>query len=193
MHHHHSQSHPKRGGMCRRFAHDERAEDAHRHGRRHHRGHRGGGGRFFGHGDLRLVILHLIAEKSRHGYEIIKAIEERAGGAYSPSPGVIYPTLTLLEELGYVTVVEEAGRKSHEVTEQGRAFLEANRPALEALLARMGGPGRDGGGPAPQVVRAMENLRLALRMRLARGPLTQDEAQAIAAALDAAATSVERT
>jgi DNA-binding PadR family transcriptional regulator len=68
--------------------------------RRHGGGHgRSGLRRFFAHGDLRLVILRLIAEKPRHGYEIIKAIEERVAGAYSPSPGVIYPTLTLLEEL----------------------------------------------------------------------------------------------
>ena len=101
-----------------------------------------------------------------------------SAAAYSPSPGVIYPTLTLLEELGYVTVgtAGEGGRKLHEVTDQGRAFLEANRPTLDALLARMDEAGRaQGGGPAPQIVRAMENLKLALRMRMAarsadRGP-----------------------
>jgi DNA-binding PadR family transcriptional regulator len=161
---------------------------------------RGGGGRFglgrfFAHGDLRLVILHLIAEKPRHGYEIIKAIEERVAGAYSPSPGVIYPTLTLLEELGYVTVVAGDGaKKLHEITAEGRAFLDANRPAVDALLARMAEASRaHGGGPAPQVVRAMENLKLALRMRLVRGPLSEEQANAVAAALDAAATRVERT
>lgn len=146
--------HPHRGGHDRRFA----------------RGGRFGLGRFFAHGDLRLVILRLVAEKPRHGYELIKAIEGRAGGAHSPSPGVIYPTLTLLEELGYVAVGEGGGgKKLHEITAEGRAFLEANRPAVEALLARMDEAGRaHGGGPAPQVVRAMENLRLALRLRLAR-------------------------
>ena len=81
--------------------HDDRELGHHRHGRG---GGRSGLGRFFAHGDLRLVILQLIAEKPRHGYEIIKAIEEQVGGAYSPSPGVVYPTLTLLEELGHVTV-----------------------------------------------------------------------------------------
>lgn len=165
-----------------------RFEDGPRFGR-----HRGGLGRFFAHGDLRLVILALIAEKPRHGYEIIKAIEERVGGAYSPSPGVIYPTLTLLEELGQVTATAEGGRKLHEVTEAGRAALEASRPALDALLARMEEAGRAAGdGPAPQILRAMENLRLALRLRLARGPLSPEQADAVAAALDAAATGVER-
>ncbi|GGJ12197.1 PadR family transcriptional regulator [Neoroseomonas lacus] len=192
-HAHHG--HREHGHGCR-FARPDRPEDGHHGGRGRHGGGRSGLGRFFAHGDLRLVILALIAEKPRHGYEIIKAIEERVGGSYSPSPGVIYPTLTLLEELGYVTVATpaEGGRKLHEVTDQGRAFLEANRPTLDALLARMDEAGRaQGGGPAPQVVRAMENLKLALRMRMARGPLTTEQADAVAAALDAAATGVERS
>ena len=160
---------------------------------------RGGGGhklgRFFAHGDLRLVILHLIAEKPRHGYEIIKAVEERVAGAYSPSPGVIYPTLTLLEELGYVTTAAGDGaKKLHDITAEGRAFLDANRSTVNALLARMAEASRaHGGGPAPQVVRAMENLKLALRMRLSRGPLSEEQANAVAAALDGAATGVERS
>lgn len=189
-HRHHGHHHD-----CR-FARPDRSEEGHHFGRGRHGGGRSGLGRFFAHGDLRLVILALIAEKPRHGYEIIKAIEERVGGSYSPSPGVIYPTLTLLEELGYVTVAipAEGGRKLHEVTEQGRAFLEANRSTLDALLARMDEAGRaQGGGPAPQIVRAMENLKLAMRLRMARGPLTPEQADAVAAALDAAATGVERS
>src|SRR5437763_6693299 len=78
----------------------------HMHGR-----HRFGGGRVFEQGDLRLVILKLISEKPAHGYELIKQVEERLGGAYSPSPGVIYPTLTLLEELGYLTMAPGEGAK----------------------------------------------------------------------------------
>ena len=155
---------------------------------------RSGLGRFFAHGDLRLVILHLIAEKPRHGYEIIKAIEDQVGGAYSPSPGVIYPTLTLLEELGHVTVTAgDGGKKLHTITQEGRAYLDAYRPAVEALVARMEEAGRThGGGPAPQILRAMENLKLALRLRLARGPLSEPQVNAVAAAIDAAATGVER-
>jgi DNA-binding PadR family transcriptional regulator len=186
-----------RHAHCRRFARAERGRDGTRlgYGRHGGGGGRSGLGRFFAHGDLRLVILHLIAEKPRHGYEIIKAIEERVAGAYSPSPGVIYPTLTLLEELGYVTVsaAGEGAKKLHEITAQGRAFLDANRPALDALLARMEEASRaHGGGPAPQIVRAMENLELALRLRLSRGPLSAEQADVVAAALDAAATTVER-
>src|ERR1700732_1421526 len=103
----------------------------HRHngcgGEGHARGHCGGrhhtrggwrGGRVFDHGDLRLLILQLVAEKPRHGYELIKAIEEQLGGSYSPSPGVIYPTLTMLEELGYATVAapSDGGKKLYTVT-----------------------------------------------------------------------------
>jgi DNA-binding PadR family transcriptional regulator len=140
------------------------------------------------------VILHLIAEKPRHGYEIIKAIEEQVGGAYSPSPGVIYPTLTLLEELGHVTVsAGDGAKKLHAITPEGRAYLEAYRPAVDALLARMEEASRvHGGGPAPQIVRAMENLKLALRLRLSRGPLSEQQINTVAAAIDAAATGVER-
>ena len=186
-------------GHSRRFARGEHGQDGMHlgHGRhdRFTRGGRSGLGRFFAHGDLRLVILRLIAEKPRHGYEIIKAIEEQVAGAYSPSPGVIYPTLTLLEELGYVTVsAGEGAKKLHAITAEGRSYLDANRAAVDALLARMVEASRvHGGGPAPQVLRAMENLKLALRMRLSRGPLSAEQVNAVAAALDAAATSVERT
>lgn len=175
-----------------------------RHARRDHghddtfprRRHHGGGhglGRFFAHGDLRLVILHLIAEKPRHGYDIIKAIEDGVAGAYSPSPGVIYPTLTLLEELGYVTATTEGAKKLHAITAEGRAFLEANRNALDALLNRMSeaGPVR-GGGRSPAVMRAMENLKVALRLRMARGSITDEQIDGIAAAIDAAAAKVEK-
>ena len=152
-------------------------------------------GRLFAHGDLRLVILALIAEKPRYGYEIIKAIEDAVAGAYSPSPGTIYPTLTLLEELGHVTVApsEDGTKKLHAITDAGRSFLEANRPALDALRQRMEEAGKaQASAEAPQIVRAMENLRLALRLRLAHGALTPEQVDALAAALDAAATAIER-
>src|SRR3569832_1692026 len=84
--------------------------------------------RLFEHGDLRFVVLDLIAEKPRHGYEVIKAIEERVGGAYSPSPGVVYPTLTMLEELGCITQSPEAGgKKLYTITPEGETVLADNR------------------------------------------------------------------
>lgn len=181
----------------RRFAKFARRARGMGEGHHHGHSHLGGGrhalGRFFAHGDLRLVILHLIAEKPRHGYDIIKAIEDAVSGAYSPSPGVIYPTLTLLEELGYVTASADGAKKLHAITDEGRAFLEANRAALDALLARMGEAGAvSGGGRALAVKRAMENLKLALRMRMARGSLSDEQIDAIAAAIDATATRVEK-
>lgn len=163
------------------------------HGRHMHPGGgRGGLGRFFAHGDLRLVILHLIAEKPRHGYDIIKEIEESVAGAYSPSPGVVYPTLTLLEELGYVIAESEGAKKLYTITDEGRAFLEANKAALDALLDRMGEAGAGRGGRAIGVIRAMQNLKMALRLRMASGPLSDEQIDAIAAAIDAAAARVEK-
>ena len=163
-----------------------------RHGRH---GHHGGdrSGRLFDHGELRFVVLHLIAEKPRHGYEIIKAIEDRAGGAYSPSPGVIYPTLTMLEELGYTALTEQDGKKLYALTEAGVAYLRENQRTLDGVAARLAeAAAARGDGPAPQIVRAVENLRLALRLRLSRGALTEAQIRAVAAALDAAATAVEQ-
>jgi len=157
-------------------------------GGRGHRLHR-----LFAHGDLHLVILHLIAEKPRHGYEIIKAVEEMVAGAYSPSPGTVYPALTMLEEQGHIAVAgTEGNRKLYAATEGGQAYLDANRAELETLLARMRHAGeKRRGEDAPQIVRAMENLRLALRLRLERGPLDETQAQAVAAALDRAAGEIE--
>jgi DNA-binding PadR family transcriptional regulator len=100
----------------------------------------------------------------------------------------------MLEELGHATVSPGDGaKKLYAVTAEGRAYLDAYRPAVEALLARMQEAGRvHGGGPAPQVLRAMENLKLALRMRLSRGPLSDEQVNTVAAAIDGAAVSVER-
>ena len=160
-----------------------------------HRGRHGMRGRIFDHGDLRYLLLHLIAEKPSHGYELIKAIEEKFGGMYSPSPGVIYPTLTMLEELGHIRPAEGDGtKKAYAVTEEGTAFLAANRPAVEQVLQRMAAAVEAfGGGPAPEILRAMHNLRLALRIRLGRGALAGDEVRRVTEILDRAAGEVERS
>jgi DNA-binding PadR family transcriptional regulator len=148
----------------------------------------------FDYGELRLLLLAMIAERPRHGYELIKAIEERFGGSYSPSPGVIYPTLSWLDDMGYARIeAEEAGRKRYRITAEGEAFLVANRAAADELLARAGEAGRGADHVPAPVVRAMENLKLAMRLRLRRGPVDQASAETIAAALDAAAQTVERS
>ena len=161
------------------------------------RGHRHGGGmrRMFDQGDLRLIVLALIAEQPRHGYDLIKEIERRVGGAYAPSPGVIYPLLTLLEEMGLAQLsASEGAKKLYAITSEGEAELSANRSHVDALLARISAAGEHSSRTrAPQLVRAFENLKLALRLRLERGPLDEAQIQAIAGAIDAAAQSIERS
>ena len=94
-------------------------------------------GRMLAQGDLKLLALALIAEQPRHGYELIKLIEDKTRGAYSPSPGVVYPTLTFLEEAGYVTAESEGAKKRYTITEEGRAYLEENRDIADMVLARL--------------------------------------------------------
>jgi len=176
--------------------HGERSREDRRHARPthhdhdHHDRHRRGGrlARLFEHGDLKLLILHLIAEKPRHGYELIKAVEDLAGGAYAPSPGIIYPTLTLLEELGHITATTEGARKRYTIAEPGQAALTNSQDAITSILTRItAAQPRD---PAPPILRAMENLKTALRLKLtAEQP--PETTQKIAAALDHAARQIE--
>lgn len=163
-----------------------------------HRMWGGGGGRrgrMFEQGALRLVILRLLSEKPRHGYEIIKAVEEAFGGGYTPSPGIVYPTLTLLEELGYATVTaQEGGKRLFAITPEGETFLGENAKQADGVFARMHAAREAfGGGPPPPVLRAMENLRMAGRMRLARGDLSEDVISTIVEALDEAARKIEKS
>ena len=108
-------------------------------GARRGRGGPGGQrGRMFEQGDLKLVILRLLEEKPRHGYDIIKEIEERFGGTYAPSPGTVYPTLTMLEDMGYAKgTVEEGGKKIYAITEEGRKHLADNSQAVDSIFERM--------------------------------------------------------
>jgi DNA-binding PadR family transcriptional regulator len=102
------------------------------------RGRRRGPGRMFEQGDLKYVILRLLEEKPRHGYEVIKELEDRFGGAYSPSPGTVYPTLTMLEDLGYAgATLEEGGRKIYEITDAGRAYLKEHSETVDGIFERM--------------------------------------------------------
>ena len=94
-------------------------------------------GRMLAQGDLRLIALALIAEQPRHGYEIIKLLEEKTADWYSPSPGIVYPTLTYLEEVGYVTAQTEGAKKLYAITPEGRVYLEANRDVVDAVLDRL--------------------------------------------------------
>jgi DNA-binding PadR family transcriptional regulator len=101
----------------------------------------GGGGmrsaRVLASGDLQLLILLLLSEKPRHGYEIIKAIEEHSSGVYTPSPGMVYPALTFLEETGYATATAEGTKKLFSITTDGTEHLTKNRSAAEELWNRL--------------------------------------------------------
>jgi DNA-binding PadR family transcriptional regulator len=176
-----------------RRAHDGFERGHHRFGRHWRGGFEPREGRTFDSGDLRLVVLALLQEKPRHGYEIIKELGERVGGGYSPSPGVVYPTLTMLEEMGYATVAQDqAGRKAYTLTGEGEAFLAANRPQVDAIFARLEGANADRRGDFAPLLRAMENLRMAVRLRMRRRDATSAQIQAIADVLDEAAKTIER-
>jgi DNA-binding PadR family transcriptional regulator len=154
-------------------------------------GGRRGGGRLLGHGDLKLLLLALIEQQPRHGYELIRTIEEMFHGHYSPSPGAIYPTLTMLEELGYASVEsEQGGRKLYAITEEGRAYLQANRAAVDAMTERTRHNARlIAKLSLPMSVRkAMHQLKHAVLMRGA--DWNKAEAQRVAEILERAAAEI---
>jgi DNA-binding PadR family transcriptional regulator len=99
-------------------------------------------GRRLASGDLQLVLLALLEKQPSHGYELIKALEERSGGFYSPSPGMIYPALTWLEEVGYASVTAEGAKKLYSITDAGRAYLNQNRDVTNAMLGQLEFVGR---------------------------------------------------
>lgn len=151
-------------------------------------------GRMFESGELRLVLLRLVADEPRHGYDLIRAIEDLTGGSYVPSPGVIYPTLTLLEEMGLIEQTPgEGSRKPFQMTDSGRAYLEKNAEEADELIRRLRAMSpshhRDGGSP---VWRAMRNLGMALRNRLHGGDLTEETVHELAALIDEFAQRIER-
>jgi DNA-binding PadR family transcriptional regulator len=158
-------------------------------------------GRMLAQGDLRLIVLALIAEQPRHGYEIIKLIEEKTSGWYGPSPGIVYPTLTYLEDLGYLTAQAEGAKKLYTITDEGRDHLDQSRDLADAVLDRLAAIGeraarwrgreRDARhGPAfpPLVEAALDNLRAAAAKRLA----DDAEAEAVVEILARAAADLRR-
>jgi DNA-binding PadR family transcriptional regulator len=159
-------------------------------------GERGGGRgrrRMFEGGELRLVILLLLEGEPRHGYDVIREIETRTGGAYAPSPGIVYPTLTLLEELGQVEVQpSEGAKKLYAITPSGSAHLTENRREAEAALARFEElRAKSAVVDAGPVFRAMGNLKAVLQQRLAGEP-DKDLLFQVADLIDEAARKIER-
>ena len=189
--HHHHRRHDcgPRGGMFRRgpfefsWTYDEEGG-----------GFRGRGGRrrMFDGDELRLILLGLLEEQPRHGYDLIREIEERTGGSYAPSPGVVYPSLTMLEEMGHIDEVKDEGaRKRFAISEAGRTHLAERREEVDGLLARLNqmGEHRARSERAP-LRRAMASLHMALRQALMEG----DEARAheIVDILDEETRKIER-
>ena len=160
------------------------------------RGGRHGGRRgMFDNTELQLLLLHLIAEKPRHGYELMRAIEDLSRGAYMPSPGIAYPTLSMLKDLGYITEAEaeaEHARRTFSITAEGRKHLDAHAPAVASLLQRLGAVASDRERTdAAPVRRAMQNLKSALFDKLATD-VSRETVLSIAALIDEAAQKIER-
>ncbi len=163
-----------------------------------------GGGDFrwarkLGSKDLQLLILSLLGERSAHGYELIKTIEERSGGFYTPSPGMIYPALTYLDEIGHASIEQEGSRKLYRITPEGQSHLASNRSAADAIvdaLSRIGSRMDDvreafaGGGDSDasdEIHRARHDLKAALRRKRACDP---KEAKRIAQILNRATAEI---
>jgi len=177
----------------------------HHHPHHGHRGAEGGFGpgfgpgrgrrrRLFEGGELRLVLLKLIEEQPRHGYDLIRELEARSGGAYAPSPGVVYPTTTLLLDMGLVEEAGgETGRKLFAVTEAGRAHLAEHAAELEAAFGRLQAVAdvRERTDAAP-VARALQNLKLAVHNRLSQEGVEKSVILDVADLIDEAARKIER-
>lgn len=209
MHHHHHFEHPSMW---------------HGAGRGDHRGHGGRGGwsdgpggfggdfgdgmprgRKFSSDDLQLLLLAMLGRQPSHGYELIKALEAHSNGFYSPSPGMVYPALTYLEELGYVTVESEGNRKRYALSVPGREYLDANRDRAELMLAKLAHIARKmdmvrrafageeladtaEGGWVPELIEARRALKHAL---IRRSDAPADEQRRIAAILARAVVQIE--
>jgi len=157
-------------------------------------GRRGRRGRMFESGELRLVLLKLIADQPRHGYDLIRAIEELTHGSYAPSPGVVYPTLTMLQDMGLIQeAAADGARKAFAITADGEAHLAERAEEVESLLARLedAGEGKRRAGGRP-IKRAVGNLLSALWHRVAAEDMSEERLHEIAAILDEAAQKIER-
>jgi DNA-binding PadR family transcriptional regulator len=143
--------------------------------------------------ELRLVLLSLIAEQPRHGYDLIREIEERTGGEYAPSPGIVYPTLTMLQDMGLIVESDAAGtRKVYAATLEGTQHLAEKKEEAAALLARIEELKSAQRGDRAPVRRAMRNLHLALAEKVARSD-NDELMHKIAALLDEVTQKIERT
>ena len=142
--------------------------------------------------ELQLVLLALLAEQPAHGYELIRKLEVRSGGFYTPSPGMIYPALTYLEEIGHATVEADGAKKLYRITDAGEAALEEKKAVVDAIFRRMAALNERFEGPSPRIARAMQNLGAAIGLRMRSGPVSADQLDALVNAIDDAARKVEK-
>lgn len=156
-------------------------------------------GRMFGQGELRLVLLKLIADEPRHGYELIKAIEHMTAGSYAPSPGTVYPTLSLLEDEGAIREVAggDEPRKAFEATDKGRQELEERKEEADALVERLSDHGerhaeRGKAFATPEMFRALGNLAQVVKMKARGGKLDEEALAQIVDLIDEMARKIER-
>jgi DNA-binding PadR family transcriptional regulator len=160
---------------------------------------RGGGGRrgkrMFESGELRLVLLKLIADSPRHGYDCIRAIEDMTGGEYAPSPGIVYPTLTMLDEMGMIAEKKSKdAKKVFEATDDGRTHLEERSDEVDSLIERLEDMKPEPShSPGPAIGRAVKNLMAAMSHRISSEGFDEDLLHEIAAILEEAAQKIERT
>ena len=204
--------HHGRGGWEREHGHHEYGARHHQGGERSFAGHgrhgferfggRGWGGfergfgrrreRLFDAGDLKIVILKLLSEQPSYGYQLMKTMEDRLAGGYTPSAGVIYPTLTMLEEEGLAAATVENNKKVFSVTDEGRAYLRAKEARAEELFERIDEAGKNfERGRAPELMRAFEDLGHAVRARCSRNNVTPKLLREIAEVIHGAAKAID--
>jgi DNA-binding PadR family transcriptional regulator len=165
-------------------------------------------GRKFSSDDLQLLLVALLVDAPRHGYELIKLLEERSNGFYTPSPGMVYPALTYLEEIGYTSVLAEGNRKSYSLTAEGRAYLETNRERVDVIWAKLNFLGKkmglvrralageegDDEGVGAHASRELMEARMKLKRQLfASSHASHEEQLRIARVLERAAAEIAAT
>ena len=134
----------------------------------------------------------LLSERPSYGYQLIRTMEERLAGGYTPSAGAIYPTLTMLEEEGFVEAKEEEKRKVYSITPEGTEYLESNRARLDEIIQRLEQAGKTfARHRSPELMKAFGNLRGAVSARLSREGISEERLQLMAEAIDAAAKAID--
>ena len=143
-------------------------------------------------GEVKIVILRLLSEQPSYGYQLIKTMEQRLSGGYTPSAGVIYPTLTMLEEEGLVEASSENNKRVYSVTAEGMEYLEKNRRHVDEIFERLDEAGRSfERGRSPEIMKAFNNLRGAVMARVSRESVTPEQIRKIVEAINAAAKAID--